>query len=355
MANLSSRERIKLALDFKEADRVAIQDGPWETTIRRWKKEGMPENAVAEDFFHYEIRCFGADTSLLIPTKLVEETEEDKIEIDANGATRKNWKNATSTPECIDFMIKDRSIWERYKPNYKKMEGRIDPKQIDIYRKKKGEGYFICYSSGLGYDKTQGIVGSERLLMAMALEPDWVKDMFLESAEIIIATAEEMMNQGYQFDGAFLYDDLGYRNTSLFSPDMYKKLLFPSHKRVCDFFHRKKLKVILHSCGCVKGLIPDLIKAGFNCLQPLEVKAGMDLVELKKKYGKRLAFMGGIDVRKMSNPDPKIIEEEIKLKIGFAKKGGGYIYHSDHSVPDDISFGQYQRVLELLKKYGAYS
>lgn len=355
MPELSSPERIKLALDFKEADRVAIHDAPWETAIRRWKREGMPEDAIPEDFFHYEIRSFGADTSLLIPVKLIEETEEYKIELNANGATHKNWKNATSTPECIDFMIKDKAVWERYKPNYKKMDGRIDPKQIDIYRKKKEEGYFICYGSALGYDKTQGIVGSERLLMAMALEPDWAKDMFWESAEIIIATAEEMMGQGYQFDGAFLYDDLGYRNTSLFSPDMYKKLLFPSHKRVCDFFHNKKLKVILHSCGCVKGLIPDLIKAGFNCLQPLEVKAGMDLVELKKKYGKRLAFMGGIDVRKMSNPDPQVIEEEIKLKIGFAKKGGGYIYHSDHSVPDDISFGQYQRVLELVKKYGAYS
>jgi uroporphyrinogen decarboxylase len=315
----------------------------------------MPENAVAEDFFHYEIRCFGADTSLLIPTKLVEETEEYKIEIDANGATRKNWKNATSTPECIDFMIKDKKIWEQYSPNYKKMEGRIDPKQIDIYRRKKEEGYFICHSGALGYDKTQAIVGSERLLMAMALEPDWVKDMFSASAEILIRTAEAMMSQGYQFDGVFLYDDLGYRNASLFSPEMYKKLLLPAHKRACDFFHSKNLKVILHSCGCVKGLIPYLIEAGFNCLQPLEVKAGMDLVELKKKYGKKLSFMGGIDVRKMSNPDPRVIEEEIKAKIGFAKKGGGYIYHSDHSVPDDISLSQYQRVLELVKTYGAYS
>lgn len=355
MDNLSSRERIKLALDFKEADRVAIQDAPWETTLRRWKREGMPEDVTAEDFFHYEIRCFGADTSLLIPNKLVEEAEEYRIELDANGAMRKNWKNATSTPECIDFMIKDRSIWENYKPNYKKMEGRLDPKWIDIYRKKKGEGYFICYSAVLGYDKTQGMVGAERLLTAMALEQEWVKDMFWESGEIIIRTAEEMMAQGYHFDGAFLYDDLGYRNTSLFSPRMYKELLFPVHKRVCDFFHGKNLKVILHSCGCIIGLIPYLIEAGFNCLQPLEVKAGMDLIGLKKEYGKRLAFMGGIDVRKMSNPDPNIIEEEIKLKIGFAKRGGGYIYHSDHSVPDNISFGQYKRVLALVKSYGIYS
>ena len=76
--------------------------------------------------------------------------------------------------------------------------------------------------------------------------------------------------------------------------------------------------------------------------------------ELKKKYGDKLAFMGGIDVRTMSAEDPKIIEEEIKTKVSFAKQGGGYIYHSDHSVPDDVSFEQYKRVIELVHKYGRY-
>jgi len=110
----------------------------------------------------------------------------------------------------------------------------------------------------------------------------------------------------------------------------------------------------LHCCGNVRPLIPDLIDAGVDCLQPLEVKAGMDLVELKREYGQDLAFMGGIDVRAMSNPDPQVIEREIAAKISAAKMGGGYIYHSDHSVPNDVSFAQYCRTLELVKKYGAY-
>jgi uroporphyrinogen decarboxylase len=56
----------------------------------------------------------------------------------------------------------------------------------------------------------------------------------------------------------------------------------------------------------------------------------------------------------MSAEDPKIIEEEIKTKVSFAKQGGGYIYHSDHSVPDDVSFEQYKRVIELVHEYGKY-
>jgi uroporphyrinogen decarboxylase len=86
----------------------------------------------------------------------------------------------------------------------------------------------------------------------------------------------------------------------------------------------------------------------------LEVKAGMDLVKLKGLWGDRLAFMGGIDVRAMAHPDPKVIEQEIASKIPVAKQGGGYIYHSDHSVPDNVSFEQYSRVIELVHQYGAY-
>lgn len=114
------------------------------------------------------------------------------------------------------------------------------------------------------------------------------------------------------------------------------------------------MPIILHSCGNVKGLIPYIIKAGFDCLHPLEVKAGMDIIELKMQYGTELAFMGGIDVRLMADPDPRRIEEEISKKFAVAKKGGGYIYYSDHSIPNNVSFDQYKRVIELVNKYGKY-
>lgn len=68
----------------------------------------------------------------------------------------------------------------------------------------------------------------------------------------------------------------------------------------------------------------------------------------------RLSFMGGIDVRAMANPDPRVIEEEIRTKFEVAKEDGGYIYHSDHSVPKDVSFEQYERVMELIREYEGY-
>jgi uroporphyrinogen decarboxylase len=190
--------------------------------------------------------------------------------------------------------------------------------------------------------------------MAILDDPQWVKDMFKTNAELVINVAEEMMAKGFEFDGAFLYDDNGYRNATLFSTAAYKELLFPYHKMLFDSFRDKGLPTILHTCGCVNAFVPHYIEAGLTCLQPLEVKAGMDLIELKKKYGKQLAFMGGIDVRCMASDDPSEIEEEIRTKIPLAKKEGGYIYHSDHSVPDNVSFPKYKRTMELVMEYGRY-
>jgi len=96
------------------------------------------------------------------------------------------------------------------------------------------------------------------------------------------------------------------------------------------------------------------IEAGFSCLQPLETKSGMDLFELKKEYGEYITLMGGIDVRAMALGG-EALEKEVIDKITFAKNGGGYIYHSDHSVPDNVNFANYSKVISLVKEHGTYN
>jgi len=352
---MTSRERVLAALNHREADRIPIDDSPWFTTVRRWHQEGLPADMSPAQYFGYEFSGVSGDTSLRLPTEIVEETDEYTVTWNSNGALRKNWKHATSTPECLDFRIKTSADWFAWKQDLEIGRDRIDWEGgLRAQRAAHEQGLWFPYSSATGYDKTQGIVGSERLLIAMAQEPDWVADMFMTATELIIGTAQFMLEGGFRFDGAYLYDDMGYRNGPLFSPRMYRELCLPAHKKVCDFFHGYGLKIILHSCGNVTKLVPHLLEAGFDCLQPLEVKSGMDLIALKEQYGQQLSFMGGIDVRKMADPDPRPIEEEIRTKIGIAKRGGGYIYHSDHSVPDNVSFERYQYVMDLVRKHGQF-
>lgn len=352
---MTSRERVRTALAHKEADRIPISDSPWGATINRWRLEGMPAEIPVDEYFGYEFAGFGADLSPRFPVKIVQKDETYIIETNSYGGMRKNFRDYSTTPEVIDWPVKSKEDWEKIKPRLEPHYTRVDWVSLRTgFQRAREDGKYINYCAAIGYDLYQSYLKSEDLLVAMVTDPEWVREMFMTNAEMVVAMAKMMMESGFDFDGAFLFNDMGYRNASLFSPQTYRKTTLEADTMMCSFFHDHGMPVMLHSCGCVKELIPHLIEAGFDCLQPLEVKAGMDLVELKQAYGDRLTFMGGIDVRAMADPDPSVIEKEISTKIPPAKKGGGYIYHSDHSVPKNVSFAQYKRVIELVHQYGKY-
>jgi uroporphyrinogen decarboxylase len=352
---MTSQERVMLALQHREADRVAVSDSPWETTEQRWHREGLPEGVTAAQHFNFELWGFWGDNSLQLEGRVMEETDEWVTRTNTDGAVVRNWKHATSTPELMDFAITTRALWEQYKPRLTYNDTRVDwegaRKGLDDARAK---GLFTYLGWGPGFTKICNLVGPERCMMAMVEDPEWVRDMFLTDAQVCAAIAEEVLGRGLDVDAGWIFDDLGFKHKGFFSPATYRELLMPAHKLICDVFKAHGKPMILHSCGYVTEFVPLFIEAGFDCLQPLEVKAGNDLVALKQQYGDRLAFMGGIDVRAMAHPDPAVIEREIATKVPAAKQGGGYIFYSDHSVPDDVSFAQYCRVMELAAHYGRF-
>jgi len=354
-AAITPRERVRKALAHQEADRIPIHDSPWAATVTRWRREGLPDGIAPEEYFGYEIRLFGADLTPQYPVRVLERSEEYIVESTPYGGVRKNHRDYSTTPELIDYGIKTREDWEaakrRLQPSYTRVDW-VTLKQN--YERARSEDLYLTYSAVTGYDLCQAYIRSDVLLPLLITDPDWIRDIAETQADMVIEMARILMEEGYRFDAAFLFNDMGYRSGPFFSPRTYRQVFKPADKRMFDFFHSHDMKVILHSCGNVKMLIPDLLEIGLDCLQPLEVKAGMDLVELKREYGRDLAFMGGIDVRAMNDPDPAVLEREIATKVTAAKVGGGYIYHSDHSVPNNVSFQQYCRVLELVHRYGQY-
>jgi len=350
---MTSRERVRMTLEHREPDRVPIHDSVWAATVSRWHKEGLPEEIPVSEYFDYEIVGFGADLSPRFPVKVLERNETYIVETTPYGGIRRNFRDYSTTPEIIDWPVKSKEDWYKIKDRLQPNITRVNwVSSLNDYSRTYGDGKFVTYSAAMGYDQFQSYIKTEELLILLVEDPEWAKDMFRTHAILLIEMAKIMIEYGFKFDGAFLYNDMGYRNGLLFSPRTYQEVLQETDAMVCEFFHKNNMPVILHSCGNVKELIPYLIDAGFDCLQPLEVKAGMDLLELKPEYGDKISFMGGIDVRKMT--DPVAIEEEISRKFEVAKKGGGYIYHSDHSIPKNISFEDYNRVISLVKKYGKY-
>lgn len=155
-------------------------------------------------------------------------------------------------------------------------------------------------------------------------------------------------------------DDLASQNRCFISIEMYRRFLKPRHKRLFD--HIKKsakapVKIFFHSCGAVRPLIPDLIEAGVDILNPVQVSAaGMDTKELKKEFGKEIVFYGGgVDTQYvLPRGTPEHVKDEVKRRIDDLAPGGGFVFATVHNIQADVPPQNIVAMREALEEYGVY-
>ncbi len=355
MTPMTTRERIKRMFDHREADRVPILGGPWATTLERWRREGMPADTDFAEYFGLDrVAGVGGDISPRFPERVVEETEDYIVRFDAWGTTAKNWKHASSTPHWIARTIVDRPSWEAAKRRMVMTRDRVDWKFLEknypVWRK---QGRWIHGGLWFGFDVTHArVVGTEPLLVWMADDPELVRDLFETELACSLQLLEMIWDAGYKFDSIFWCDDMGYRNGVFFSLDMYRAILKPVQQRAIDWAHARGIAAHLHSCGNINAFVPELIGIGLDALNPLEVKAGMDPVRLKRDFGDRLVLHGGLNA--MLWDDIGRTRDEIRRLLPVLKQGGGYIFQEDHSIPDSVSLADYRDIVQLAKDLGTY-
>ena len=258
------------------------------------------------------------------------------------------------TPHWVDFTIRNADDWQRHKERLTYNPGRIAAGARATYEHARATDRFVAFSAHASFHPTWHKIGLETMLIAMIEEPEWPADMMAAHAQLIIDIYDGMKTAGFEFDGAWLADDLGYRSAPLVSPAMYREQIMPHHARVCARLAADGLPIILHSDGDVRPLIPSFLEAGFTGLHPLEAKAGLDVAELSAEYGEGLALFGGIDATKLAGTREDVIEE-VTAKVTAGKAGpAGYLFHTDHSVPSDVSLANYELALEVLRDTGSY-
>ena len=352
---MTSWERFKRMYEHQEADRIPIIDEPWSGTLRRWRREGMPEGMDWCDYFDVDkLGIINIDISPRMPEITLEETDRYYIRTSPWGVTMKHFKEEDSTPEFLDFTITTQEAWDQAKKQMTLEDDRIPWEMLrQNYDKWRAEGRWIRAVFWFGFDVTHSwMMGTENTLIAMMEEPELVEDMFdtyLSRCETLFS---RIWDAGYHFDEIFWYDDMGYKGTTFFSPNMYRSMLQPYHKRAVDWAHNRGIYAQLHSCGDVMTLLPDIVATGVDALNPLEVKAGMDAFKIKKEYGDRLVLHGGINAVLWNDKDA--ILEEIDRKVPVLKENGGFIFSSDHSIPNSVSLENMKAIVEEVKRVGRY-
>jgi len=198
------------------------------------------------------------------------------------------------------------------------------------------------------------IIGSENAMVWMGLYPDEVARFVERLHEFNLGIVRgQIRAAGGHLDGLVIWGDVAYKKGMLFSPAYWRSVFKPGVKAMIDECHTAGLPVIYHGCGNSKRIFEDFIEIGVDAYNPLEFKAGMDAVELRRQYGQRIGLCGNMDVQLWSSGTREELQAAVLTKLNAAK-GGGFIFQSDHSVPSNVPGASYDYVVKLVREYGRY-
>ena len=355
MAEMTSHERFERTFAHKETDRVVIWEFPWVGTMRRWHQEGVPEQMSFEEYFGVDVVSrICVDNSPQYPTHVVREDDEEIVRMTNWGGTERTFKKHDSSPEYLDFAIRDTDTWLKAK---ERMQPTLDRVPWDYlkenYSKWRKEGHWILGDTWYSFNQlTSYVMGMEQFLIAMIEDPELCIDMLSHTLDINLALFDLAWDAGYTFDMLNVRDDMGFNNTQFYSLDLFREIIRPIHQKAVDWARKKGIRVRLHSCGYIMPLIPDIIDIGFEALHGLEVKAGMKAEEVKSQYGDKLVLHGGFPASLWS--DLEAAKTQIEQRLPALMESGGYIFAVDNSIPNDVSLKNMEEIVKLAKHIGRY-
>ena len=360
MAELTGVERIGNILKRQPVDRIGLFEHFWGDTLEKWRGQGhISEDEDLATHFGFDMSTgggFNMVARLDFEPEVLEETEETILTRDGNGAVLRRHKLHSATPEHVDFAVKERRGWEELaRPFLTPTRERINFEGYRQAREETGRhDRFFCWSGVNVFELMHPVCGHEYMLIGMIDDPDWVRDMAAVYSDLTIALMEMLFAEEGLPDGIWFYEDMGFRGRPFMSPAMYREIIQLAHKKTFDYVHALGLQVIVHSCGFIEPLLPHMVEAGVDCLQVIEVKAGMDPLRIKKNFGDRLVLCGGMDARNLVANDREAIRAELQEKIPVVKENYGYILHSDHSIPTTTDYETYRFFVDEGLRLGTY-
>jgi uroporphyrinogen decarboxylase len=199
------------------------------------------------------------------------------------------------------------------------------------------------------WERAHFLRGLDELLMDLHAAPDFVHELLDRICEYNLVTLEGMAP--FEPDGVMISDDYGFQDRLMMSPDKWREFVKPRLARMLAAADRHGLVTMLHTCGNVSAIIPDLIEIGLDILHPIQPEA-MDVFALKREYGRDLTFCGGISTQDtLPHGTPAQVEAEVKTKAEVLGKGGGYILEPGITIQADVPLENLVALIEAARAY----
>ena len=381
---MKHRERVRLALNHQEPDRIPIDLGATiissiaKTTYVQLKQQlGLPLEEitmldyvqqlpyVSEDL----LQRFGVDFRLVqLPAATT--AGVDIFEEGNYYAFTDRWGSKLHMPkengfyfDWVDFPIKEPTLaaldqyrWPR--PDSDETNARLGAVAKWLY---ENTDYALVGSAVIGggiFEQPARVMGLQNFLMALLTAPQFADRLMEQITDIYIESCSRYLDHVGQYLQVFTFwDDVTGQNGWLIRPELYRKMIKPKQKRLVEAIKKKTdAKLFFHCCGAARGLIPDLIELGFDILNPVQVSArGMDTKELKAEFGKDITFWGGIDTQRvLPFGKPQDVADEVKRRIDDLAPGGGFVLAAVHNIQALVPPENIVTMFDTALAYGKY-
>ncbi len=343
MTAMSSTERVRLALNRQEPDRVPH----FEWLVDRKVREALCPGCKDPHEFAVQM---GHDAILVGPHFEKRQLGPDRWQSEWGFTFRYGHEEHGVEIEA-ECPIRTMADFEAYRPPDVLEPDRYE--EIAWAVKEFGGKKAVGVHLNDVFSLPRYLMGMTPLLMAIVTEPELVTALVTMSVDLNLKMAEKVAAMGVDF--VHTGDDIAYSKGPLMSPDHFRELFYPGFRRVMGGFKELGLLVIKHTDGNLWPLLDMLVDAGINCLDPLDPLGGMNLAEVKAKYGHRIALKGNVDcVHVLTSGTSEEVVEATLTALRQGAPGGGYILSSSNSIHSSVKPENYKTMLRTLQEYGRY-
>lgn len=320
--------------------------GPIVGLKEEWEQQGATPEEL--DLSAYSFR-FEARSSVKVNTGRIimhqpvveEETDSHILSRDDIGRQLKLLKGTATIPLPLNFPVKTMDDWLKIKPLYQFSEERFIDGWEEAAKTNLEAGKVITVGIPGGYDEPRELMGEEELSYAYYEQPELIQDILNTIAE----TARQVLDRvsaTVQVDMLSVHEDMAGKSGPLAGPKQIREFIAPYYRSVWDMLQsRGALLFDQDSDGDMNPVIDAFIEAGVNVMHPMEPASNMDIVKVREKYGKRLAFYGGIDKHVIRRTKEEIVAE-LEYKIPPMVKTGGCVLALDHRIPNGTPLENYK-------------
>ncbi len=345
---MTSRERVKAALEHRQPDRCPVDFWAVPELVERLAAHyGVAGEDELLDIFQVDMQFIFPDCKLMPFPR-----EPDGTWFDEMGVHRREVRNRfcvyeeyASSPLGYAEEVEDLQRYDRW-PSIDNFDWDTFAEKIAPAHEKR---YTKLYSGGL-FEYAWALRGYEQFMMDMVESPEIAHYIMEKLCTYWCAFVEKALTvAGDHIDVVYVYDDIASQNSLLMSPAFLEEFIYPYHRRVNAVAKRFGKTIIYHSCGAVVPEIPRIAALPVDVLNPLQPKAaGMDFAMLKRTYGSTLCFHGGICIQElMPFGTPEQVRAAARRAVSVLGENGGYIMCTAHYMQNDTPIENVEALYDI--------